>query len=109
MGKPRKATDPPLKCLVCDKATKGVAICQSCRDRAAQIWQYERTLVACPNAACGWSPLEDQALFAMFPSQAAIANEDDLILLVFGEQGCHRCARPGVLPTAELYRLRPPR
>lgn len=31
MGKPRKVSNPELKCLVCDKATKGLAVCSSCR------------------------------------------------------------------------------
>lgn len=102
-------THTDKRCLTCQANSGASALCKSCQARAAQIWQYERTLVACPNAECGWSPLEDEGLRAMFQAQAAIANADDLIILVFGEAGCHRCAKPGVIPTAELYRLRPPR
>jgi hypothetical protein len=93
-------------CLTCGAQSGGTRLCPACRKRADQIWEKERTLVVCPNPDCGWSPLEDKGLFAMFPRQASIANADDLIVLLFDQHGCHRCAPKDSLPIAEVYRLR---
>lgn len=98
---------PDKQCLTCGINSGTSRLCPACRQRADKIWELERTLVVCPNVSCGWSPLEEEGLFTMFPRQAAIADRDDNIILIFDRQGCHRCAQKGHPHFAEVHRIRP--
>lgn len=89
-------------CVVC-KAASRRQLCRSCFTRLLAIWKIEPIAVHCPH--CGNSPLEFSWFERLFPRLAREWNHAWLLLIIYSEEGCHRC-ESSTTAKARVFQLR---